>query len=244
MPYRRTYKRKSYRKKRGMYAQRRRPTFARRVKRVIMRTAETKYYTGFIEYQPLYHDRGEGGAGLITSNQGAFLFNPWYNITKGTSISQRIGDEVYCRGMSLRFCYWNSADRPAQVLRVIIAVIPKVVGTAIMDGSNFDLLDSAGSNDTVTGMVKKEGVKVLYDRCYTMNAQSSVQSGYAFGNNIINKKIWIRSKPGQKLSWGQDGLLQNKPLGVWVIPYISYAAQRSDIAGRVSGTWKLYFKDP
>ena len=49
-----------------------------RVKRVIMKTAETKYKIGYAENVALYHDRGASSAGLLTSNQGAIVFNPWF----------------------------------------------------------------------------------------------------------------------------------------------------------------------
>ena len=94
------------------------------------------------EATALYHDRGTSGAGALTTNEGALIFNPWYSITRGTSISNRIGDEVVARGMSLRLQYVAAADRPAQFVRIIIAVIPKLTGTTVLDGTNYDLMDA------------------------------------------------------------------------------------------------------
>jgi len=212
------------------------------VKKVILKTAETKYLIGYSEGNSAYHDRGAVGAGALTSNQGALVFNPWVNITKGTSVSQRIGDEIYPRGMALNIMYWTSAQRASQFVRIIVAVIPKIVGTTIMDGTNFDLIDQGSSNDTVTGMIKKEGVKVLYDKITTFNAHVDTTSG-DFGDNRFIKRIYIKSSKGGKLSWGQDGLLVNKPVGVWVIPYQQYNTLRTDILGDVTFTYKMYFKD-
>jgi hypothetical protein len=198
---------------------------------------------GATEARVLYHDRGTTNAVVLTSNEGAVVFNPWYAITKGTSISQRIGDEVYPRGMSFRIMYWTAQSRASQFVRIIVAVIPKIVATDIMDGSNFDLMDANGSNDTVTGMIKKEGVKVLYDRVITLRADGSTDSTSADGDQRFFKKFYIKSKKGSKLSWGQDGLLQNKPVGIWVIPYDKYSALRTDALGTCSFTYKMYFKD-
>lgn len=207
-----------------------------------MKTAETKYKIGYAENTALFHDRGTSSAGLLTSNQGAIIFNPWYSITQGDSVSNREGDEIYPRGMSLRLMYRNELNgAQAQFVRVIVAVIPRMVGTSIMDGSNFDLLDQAGSNDTVTGMIKKEGIKVLYDRMITLKA---VTAGDArTGITRVFKQIYIKSKRGGKLKWGQDGLLQNKPVGVWVVPYDYYDTLRSVNLGYCSFTYKMYFKD-
>lgn len=238
--------RKSYRQsRRGKFARKTRTRrFQSRVKKALMKTTETKYLMAASEAQSCYHDRGAVGAGAGTSNQGAHIWNPWYYITKGTNISNRIGDEVYPRGMSLRFAYWTEADRPSQFLRVIVAVIPKIVNTSITDGSNFDLLDSAGSNDTVSGMIKKEGVKVLYDRIFTFtNPDKNGATTRPLGNNRLFKKLFIKRKRSAKLSWGQDGLLQNKPVGVWFLPYDNYYTLRTDNIGQLSYTYKLYFKD-
>lgn len=189
-----------------------------------------------------YHDRGTSAAGALTTNEGALIFNPWYSITRGTSISNRIGDEVMARGMSIRLMYQCDYARPSQFLRVIIAVIPKTVGGVITDGSNYDLMDAGGSNDTVTGMIKREGVRVLYDKMTTFNSNGD-RTTPTTGDNRVFKKLWIKSRKGGSLKWQQDGTLANKPVGVWVIPYDQYGTLRTDILGYVSYTYKLYFKD-
>ena len=70
-----------------------------------MKTAETKYKIGYAENVALYHDRGASSAGLLTSYQGSIVFNPWFAITKGDTVSNRDGDEIYPRGMSFRLMY-------------------------------------------------------------------------------------------------------------------------------------------
>lgn len=248
MPYYRkrfNYRKRPYKKSRrvsGKYGRKR--VFEARVRKVIMRTAETKYLMNSTENLSLYHDRGRIDAGLTTSNQGALVFNPWAFITKGDDVNQRAGDEVYPRGMSCRMLYWCAADRQAQFVRIIVAVIPKVVGTFVTNGSNFDLLDAAGSNDTVTGFVKREGVKVLYDKVWTGTARGKTEDVDEKGDNRFYKQFYIKSKKGSKLNWGQDGNLQNKPVGIWVLPYDDWGTLRSDILGQCTYTYKLYFKDP
>lgn len=245
MPYKRKYRK--YLKKRmsrgrssRKYRQRR---FQARVRQAVMKTAETKYKMGAGEATSLYHDRGDVSAGALTTNQGALVFNPWYTITTGDTVSNRDGDEIYPRGFSMRLAIWNETTRPAIFVRIIVAVIPKIVGTNITNGSNFDLLDQAGSNDTVTGMIKREGVKVLYDKTFKNDAPSNtVPTAAGYGQCRMFKKFFIKSKGG-KLKWGQDGLLQNKPVGVWVIPYDTYFTLRTDAICQCSYTYKMYFKD-
>lgn len=206
-----------------------------------MKTAETKYVMAASEQNAMYHDRGAPSAGLLTTNQGAIIFNPWFAITRGDTVSNRDGDEIYPRGMSIRLLYNCEAGRYNQFVRIIIAIIPKVVSGTIMDGSNFDLLDAAGSNDTVTGMIKREGVKVLYDRTTTLKAGGLKAVGER-GETRLFKKIYVKAKGG-KMKWQQDGTLVNKPIGVWVIPYDRYETLRTDTLGVLAYTYKLYFKD-
>lgn len=246
MAYKRkfSYRKRPYKRSRrasGKYSRKR--AFAARVKKVIMKTAETKYKMGSVENQSAYHDRGQVNAGLLSTNQGALLFNPWSYIAKGDNVDQRDGDAIWARGMAVRMCYWCAADRQAQYVRIIVAVIPKVVSGTIMDGSNFDLLDAGGSNDTVTGFIKKEGVKVLYDKVWTGTAKGKTEDVDELGDNRFYKQFYIKSKKGSKITWQQDGTLSNKPVGIWVIPYDDYNALRSDILGKVTYTYKLYFKD-
>jgi len=198
---------------------------------------------GVVENQSMYHDRGSALAGLLTTNQGSIIFNPWIDITKGTNMNQRVGDEIYPRGMAVRMCYWCAADRQAQFVRIIVAVIPKIYNGSVTDGQNFDLLDTAGSNDTVTGFVKKEGVKVLYDKMWTGTAKGKTEDADELGDNRFYKQFYIKSKKGSKLNWQQDGTIANKPVGIWVIPYDDYGTLRSDALGKVTYTYKIYWKD-
>lgn len=235
----RRYKKKT--RMSGKYS-RGRQSFQSRVKKVLMKAAETKYIMSAGENNACYHDRGSSSAGVLTSNQGTVIWNPWFAISRGTSISNRIGDEITPRGMALRMLYNCASDRPSQCIRIIVAVVPKTVGSTLLDGSNYDLLDAGGSNDTVTGMIKKEGVRVLYDKTYTLQTLG-VRAVPVAGDSRLFKKLYIKSKRGSKLMWQQDGSLANKPVGVWVVPYDAYNTLRTDNLGFLNYTYKLYFKD-
>lgn len=207
-----------------------------------MKKAETNYLLYAGENIALYHDRGTPGAGLLSTNEGALIWNPWAAIAKGVNVGNRIGNEIIPRGLALRFLYNAEADRPAQFLRVIVAVVPKTVGATILDGYNFDLLDAGGSNDTVTGMIKKEGVKVLYDKTFTMKTAAE-RAVIQQGDSRFFKKLYIKSKRNSKIAWQADGNMVNKPVGVWVIPYDRFSTLRSDALGVCSFTYKMYWKD-
>lgn len=240
-PRRKTYSRRLYRKKTVIGRYRRK--FQTRVKRALLKTSETKYLESASENIALYHDRGATGAGALTTNQGALIFNPWWSIIKGTGVSSRIGDEIYPTGMGVRILLKNEANRPNLHYRIIVAVIPKIYNGSVMDGTNYDLGSGTSGNDILTNYLKKEGVKVLYDKVIHCQDQTAGVYGGANQNYVRFLKMYIRSKRGQKITWMEDGLLANKPVGVWVIPYEYYGTLRTDLVARASYSFKLYWKD-
>lgn len=251
--YKRKYRNRPYRKKsRGRYTRRRKANFQRRVRKAVLKTSETKYLITATEEQILYHDRGTPTAGLLSTTQGAVEFNPWATIVKGTGANNRIGDEIYPIGMSIRMYYLCAADRQAQFVRIIVASVPRVntfpgsAGQVISSAGTYDLMDASGSNDTVTGMVKSgdSGIKVLYDRMWVGKCVGKSEDADQLGDNRFFKKIWIKAKKGSKLTWQQDGFLKNNPIGIWVLPYDDYNTLRSDQLGKMTHTMKLYWKDP
>ena len=66
-----------------------------------MKKAETKYYTLGGDDTLLYHDRGTTTATAVGGTQGALIWDPWVNIGQGTGVRNRVGDEIYPRGMAL-----------------------------------------------------------------------------------------------------------------------------------------------
>lgn len=247
--YNRYYKRKMSRRT-GKYG-RKGQSFAARVKRVLKSQAEGKYREGSFENVALYHDRGAVGAGLLTTNQGAIIWNPWYDITRGGGPGNRDADEIHPSGFAVRMLIRNATDRPNVHYRIVVAVIPKIYNGTVMDGTNFDLGSGASGNDIMTNFFKKEGVKVLYDKMIHGYTQSTFVSTGAGGgaatmaSQAYNKfiKFYIRSKKGSKIKWMEDGRLANNPVGVWVIPYENYDTLRSDVVAHVSFSYKMYWRD-
>lgn len=233
--------RRNYRKKTpGRYARRKTGrSFQARVKRVIMKTTELHYATSYNENLNLYHDVGYGAG--PTTNQQAILFNPWVNITKGDTISQRTGDEIIACGMKVRLWLANKIDRPNVIYRVIVVVLPKYYGGALTTGNNVDLFQTASGNNTMTAMPKREGFKILYDKIVPNEAHIS------WGNSHEAhkfKQFYIKSKKGSKLKWMEDGTLANRPMAFYVIPYDSFGTLQTDNIASCCFSYSLFFRDP
>lgn len=240
---------KRYKRKFRGKSRRGRLGFAARVRRVLMKTAEQKYREGSFENVALYHDRGASGAGALTTNQGAIIFNPWYDISRGNAPGNRLSDSINPSGFAVRMLLRNEVSRPNVHYRVVIAVIPKIYGGVVMDGTNYDLGSGTSGNDIMTNFFKKEGMKVLYDKMIKGYTQSTfVSHGTLVGDNEVAYskflKLYVRSKRGATIKWGEDGRIVNNPVGVWVIPYENYATLRTDIVAHVSFSYKMYWRDP
>jgi len=234
-------KSKSYKKRaRGRYGPTRK--FAARVKRITRQTQETKFIQDGRENVQLYHDVGAGTG--PTTNQISISFDPWRLITQGTTRSTRVGDKIMPVGYKLRLWLANKADRVDVLYRVIIAVLPRTVGSTVPTGANVDLfraMDSGTNNSTMCGMIDTENVKkVLLDKVY----KSQNSSGYDTKEVHLLKKFYIQSKRARAIKYVNNSTEhQNNQMGIWVIPYDSYGTLQTDNIASCAYVQRLYFKD-
>jgi len=209
-----------------------------------MKKNELKYKPAGAEDFALFHNRGASGAGALTSNQGTIVFNPWAFIGQGTTSQDRVGSEVWPRGMSVRLHYVPSEDRMTQHLRIIVCTIPKVSNSIVNDGTNFNLFDTTAGvpNNVLCGFRKDDnGIKILYDKVFYIKA-------VPFGTTTTGvarffKRFYIRRKRASKLIWERNNEIINKPLAIYALPYDRFPAVRTDQLGKMDLFYKLYFRD-
>lgn len=214
-----------------------------------MKKAETKYYDRSLENHQLYHNLGSNVGGLVPVNVTAIpqFFNPWAFIGKGDNRFQRIGDKITPRGMSLKLYLANKYDRPLTMVRIIVAILPKVVDGTITT-AQFDPFQIANSglngNNIIQPADTNVGVKFLYDRIVTLT------NGWDYGSSASAKertkviKLWIKRKRSRDIVYA-DATLQivNKPLAVYAIPYEQYSTLTTDNTTSLAGYMRLYYKD-
>lgn len=251
----RSYRKRPYkRSRRGKYSRRAgAKSFQSRVKRVLMKTSETKYYDIGFENEQLYHNCGTFQLlfpGYIRSISQ--WFNPWQVIQKGTNRFNRIGDKITPRGMSLKLWIANKLDRPNVQYRIIVAVLPKVVAgdITIPRFDPFQIPNSGAlGNYLLNPADTDKGVKFLYDRI--VRAESGVSGVLGPGTSAqvqkeyhIYKKIWIKPKRSRDIVFDTTSTdIINKPLAVYVIPYDSYGTLNTDNIASCAGFMRMYYKD-
>ena len=259
MAFKRKYssKRKTYRKsRRGKFSRKgRQQSFKARVKRVILKTAETKTITIGNEDTQLYHDVGNT-AGPST-NQSAILFDPWSYISQGTTYKTRIGDQLMPRGISVKLWMANKQDRPNIIYRIIVVVLARQINGTIPTYNNVDLFkatDVGTNNTTIIAEFDRDKVKkVLYDKLVRNEglAQSSTGSALFPSANFRGrerhcvKKLWIKAKQQRNIVYNSGtNVHQNNFMALYVIPYDSYSTLQTDNIATVAMFTKLYWKDP
>lgn len=249
MPYKKSYKskyRKWKKRARGKYSQK--TSFRARVKRVLMKNAETKYYDRGLENHQLYHNLGSNVGGLVPVNVTSIpqFFNPWAFIDKGTGRFQRVGDKITPRGMSLKLYLANKGDRPNTMIRLIVAILPKQVNGTITT-AQFDPFQIANSGTLGNNMLfpadSNVGVKFLYDKIHRI---SNTQQWNGAGGKEMTKvvRLFIKRKRSRDIVYGDTALdIINKPLAVYAIPYEQYNTLTTDNIASVAGFMRLYYKD-
>jgi len=252
MAFKRKFSRpRSYKKsRRGKYSRTAAPRqFAAKVKQVLMKKTETKYLDRGIENQQLYHNTGFGvGIPPFPVSSIPSLFDSWANITMGTSRSERIGDRITPRGMSLKIYLANKADRPNTMVRLIVAVLPKSRGTTVT-GSQFNPFQIPNTGILGNRMLfppdQDKGVKFLYDQVHRLGNQLPGAPGN-FSSKEVTKvvKLWIKRKRSSDIIY--DTVTQeivNKPIAVYAIPYEQFSTLETDNIASFACFQRLYYKD-
>lgn len=236
--------------RRGRYGRRTGRSFQSRVKKVVMKIAETKFYDIGIENVELYHNCGE----FITLFPGYVTsivdwFNPWAKILKGDNRYNRIGDRITPRGMSIKLMLFSKQDRPNTKYRVMVCTLPKNTGGTITT-ARFDPLQLPNTgicnNNLLQTADHDVGVKVLYDRIISMNTQSWTAGNAGWAHKEFTKcvKLWIKRKRARDIVFSTSAQeIVNKPLAVYVIPYEEYSTLETDNIASCAGLMRMYYKD-
>jgi len=255
MAYKKSYKRKfsrSSRSRPGKYSRTARVarTFQSRVNRVLLKKAETKYFDRAVENNQLYHNTGFGAGIGPTFPVSSIpdLFNSWSKIVQGTARFNRIGDKITPRGMSLKIYMANKYDRPNTMIRLIVAVLPKVLNGSIVT-NQFDPFQGANSGLNGNRMClpsdTDKGIKFLYDKVHTINTKGAINIvGDSAKEYTKVCKLWIKSRRGKSIVFDTTGTdIVNKPLAIYAIPYEQFSTAESSNVASFACFQRLYFKD-
>ncbi len=171
MPYKRRYKKKRY--------NRNKQSFSKRVKKVIMKESESKFFD----------DTATDTSLINTDNLSLDGALDFAGIVAGDSVSQREGSTINCTGMKLNIILTTTVSASIRFLLVSFPVFDA--------GLDFSPLQNMGVNGFLPRQSEVEGrYHVLWDRTINIDPDSH-------GSIAIKKYIRYNKKVGYK-----DGVVQ------------------------------------
>lgn len=201
--------------------------FARAVKKVILRTAETKAKNFAWSKTELYHN--VSSARQI--NVGTALWP-----VQGDADNERQGDEINMLGIKLRFLFGQKGDRPNVNWRLVIGSVPTnytySYGTFFKDVTGNTMLDE----------VNKDRVQLMSQKWFK---PAPVTYGQAGGDEYtFTRQLYVPRK--KLIKFGTDGGADHNDRYILCV-ICCYDAYGSLITDNIAYTqiWQsLYFKDP
>lgn len=220
-------------------------------KKMIMKKTETKFLDFGSENVQVYHNVGNTGGALGPFNSpwtDAAFFNCWAAIPQGTGVGQRLGNEIYPRGMKLRLMLFNKDTRPNLQYRIIIGTVPKLnQAGGISTPTNVNFLTPPQYNNLLTRMNTDLGCRAFIDRTYrnALGISSVPLGGVGGKESTLLRRYYIRRKKASKIiySAGQGAVIVNKPVFLAVIPYDAFGTLVTDNVASYAYQCTLYWKD-
>jgi hypothetical protein len=235
------YKRKAIKRKRTKRPIRRRKmskrsTFAKRVKRVVMKTSEIKKAPVTWSKIELNHNSMPYSS-LLHLNQNALMS------AVGAGQAQRIGDRINTIGWRIRMLIGQKGDRPNVNFRWVCFSVPKgnigpVTGAGLPYASIFETV----TNNTMLDEVNKDICRVLGQGWMRPN-----QAGLtATGNDefTFTKRLYISHKKLYKFG-PADGALSHNQHDVFftVLAYDAFGSLTTDNIAYYQTFSEIHYKD-
>lgn len=208
---------------------------------------ETKHSTFGIEDLSLYHNAQISATDDQPITVASF-FNPYRNIVAGTSVTNRVGNEIYPRGISVRMYLENLPGHPNLYYRIIIGLAPKQTTTgAATTFNNLTMLDAGSAGNLVRHIAADQGYTILYDKMIR-NELGNSTDGSSPDRCHVFKKFFIKAKKGSKIVYHSSatGVVANitgKPMFMCVIPYDSQNTTALLMVAKLNYQAKMYWKD-
>lgn len=205
------------------------------IKKITLKTAETKYGSQNAENQQLYHNGGAAGTYNHIQNM--------LQTAQSTTQNGREGDKINAKGLSIHLWLSNKLDRPNVMYRVIVYTCPFDQYTAASPSGFFQGLHA----NKMIDYVNTDKYKILYTRLIQpFSGDFSLESGATNKEHSKELKIYVPLK-NKLITYGTDGGLvpnnQSSILCLGIIAYDSYGSLTSDNIASFSYVTKFYFKD-
>lgn len=206
------------------------------IKKITLKTSETKFGSQNAENQQLYHNGGTAG----TYNQ---IQNMLQTAQSGTQ-NGREGDRINAKGISIHLWLSNKLDRPNVMYRIVVYTCPFDQYTVASPSGFFQGLHA----NKMIDYINTDKYKLIYTKTIQpFSGDYSLESGATNKEHSRQIKIYIPLK-NRTITYGTDGGVipnnQNSILCMGIIAYDSFGSLTTDNIASFSYVTKFYFKDP
>lgn len=223
--------------------------FTKAVKRVIMKTAERKYYDAATENVQLYHNVGPSVAYPLAVYPYAFYVNP-LGLQQGQTSGQRIGDKIQSTGLSVKLWLSTKSDRPNVMYRVLVLAHPdlEIGGANKFTGVNQRIFYPLDAGNAMIENIQTDNFNVLYDKII----KPIPQSGYPNPTGKEHSTYHRFYIPTNRVISYRDDTLggstvipknQRDNWAMYVIPYDAYGTLVTDNIASMAYVFRHYYRD-
>lgn len=210
-------------------------TIKKIVKQQTLKQCETKWVSQQYENQNCNHNSIRG------------VFDNLLSTSQGTTDNTRVGDEIYAKGVKLKFWVSNKADRPNVMYRFF------VLSCASSSSVPSDLFYGISGNKIVD-TINTDKYKVIATKQFHIGSDStavvnsvnalSVGNGGKEQSKAFSMWIPIKRKIKYESNGGTTPKYSNNLISVFVVAYDAYGTLTTDTIGSYACSSVLYFKDP
>lgn len=205
------------------------------VKKITLKQCETKSTTYNAENINLYHNTPyilstnmlATTQGITDSDRGS-----------GNPISNRLGDEIVARGISVKIWVANKADRPNVMYRVF------VFRYRSNDTVNDTLLFTGDIGNRMLTTIDTEKIKILKHYQFNLNSGQNAITGTTDKEAHKMIKFYVPLK-NYKIKYSDAAQIPKfSDIGMCIVVYDSYGTLTTDNIASCAVVRKFYFKDP
>lgn len=234
MAYKRKATRRKWTKKRVTKKARKGSSFAAKVKKVILRTAEPKmkpYGHNVIAPREINHDSYAAGYLLDGGLQMPL---------QGMGDTERIGDEIYTSNIKVQMLLGQKQDRMNVTFRIIVV---KCTDTAVP--TSYNTLFIGTTANCLLDEVNKDRVSVVYDKLIkkTISSQLDVAGGAKEFTFVHKFNVPLK----QKVKFATDATSTSdnrKKHFMYVFAYDAFGTLPTDNIAYCQTYSTVYYKDP
>lgn len=216
-------------------------TMVRIARREVLKKCETKYRQASGENITLYHDFSDGALG--TTGNAVNKIQNLCQTVQGNSQNQRVGDEIYPVGISLRLWLSNKDVRPNVMYRIIVYTCPPDQVYANTPSAFW----AGASGNKMIDFINVDKYKVIKHMMIKPFAGDySLETGATNKEHSSYRKLWIPVKGPIKYQTdnGDVPKYQKHNICVAIGAYDAYGTVVTNDLATFAYTYRFYFKDP